>query len=226
VISVPPVQLAGDWLRVPCVDGSQRPYLLFDAAASTSALPSVLDAVEAFVPWYSSAQRAAGYKSQASAIAYQCARLGALTFAGRDTASDDVAIFCRDATEAIHHLAYRLQLSRDDVVITTAAEHHANLLPWSRTATCRYVECGKDGTFDTEDVVAALNQRPRAALLAITGASNITRWMPPLPQIIDAARRRGVPVLADGAQLASHRPLPADADFLAWSGHKTDVPRF
>ena len=150
MISVPPVQLAGDWLRVPCVDGSQRPYLSFDAAASTSPLPSVLDAVEAFVPWYSSAQRAAGYKSQASAIAYQCARLAALTFAGRDTASDDVAIFCRDATEAIHHLAYRLQLSRDDVVITTAAEHHANLLPWSRTATCRYVECGKDGTFDTE----------------------------------------------------------------------------
>jgi selenocysteine lyase/cysteine desulfurase len=224
VISVPPVQLAGDWLRVPCVDGSQRPYLSFDAAASTSALPSVLDAVEAFVPWYSSAQRAAGYKSQASAIAYQCARLAALTFAGRDTASDDVAMFCRDATEAIRHLAYRLQLSKDDVVITTAAEHHANLLPWSRTATCRYVECGKDGTFDTEDVVAALNQRPRAALLAITGASNITGWMPPLPQIIDAAHRRGVPVLADGAQLAPHRPLPADADFLAWSGHKMYAP--
>ena len=135
-----------------------------------------------------------------------------------------MAIFCRDATEAIHHLAHRLQLRWDDVVVTTAADHHANLLPWSRTATCRYVECGKDGTFDTEDVVAALNQRPRVALLAITGASNITGWMPPLPQIIDAAHRRGVPVLADGAQLAPHRPLPADADFLAWSGHKMYAP--
>ena len=61
-------------------------------------------------------------------------------------------------------------------------------------------------------------------LLAITGASNITGWMPPLPQIIDAAHRRGVPVLADGAQLAPHRPLPADADFLAWSGHKMYAP--
>ena len=48
--------------------------------------------------------------------------------------------------------------------------------------------------------------------------------MPPLPQIIDAAHRRGVPVLADGAQLAPHRPLPADADFLAWSGHKMYAP--
>jgi selenocysteine lyase/cysteine desulfurase len=48
--------------------------------------------------------------------------------------------------------------------------------------------------------------------------------MPPLPQIIDAAHRRGVPVLADGAQLAPHRPLPADADFLARSGHKMYAP--
>jgi len=32
------------------------------------------------------------------------------------------------------------------------------------------------------------------------------------------------PVLADGAQLAPHRPLPADADFLAWSGYKMYAP--
>jgi len=50
------------------VDGSQHPYLSFDAAASTSALPSVLDAVEAFVPWYSSAQRAiAQFRTRAQA---------------------------------------------------------------------------------------------------------------------------------------------------------------
>ena len=49
---VVPVALAGDELRVPCVDGGQRRYLSFDAAAATGALPSVLDAVQAFVPWY------------------------------------------------------------------------------------------------------------------------------------------------------------------------------
>ena len=104
------------------------------------------------------------------------------------------------------------------------AEHHANLLPWSRAATCRPVECGEDGTFDTEDVVAALRQRPRPALLAITGASGITGWLPPLRDIIDAAHHHGVPVLADVAQLAPHQPLPAGADFLVWSGHKMYAP--
>jgi selenocysteine lyase/cysteine desulfurase len=34
-----------------------------------------------------------------------------------------------------------------------------------------------------------------------------------------------VPVLVDAAQLATHRPLPAAADFLAWSGHKMHARR-
>src|SRR6185436_14139465 len=32
------------------------------------------------------------------------------------------------------------------------------------------------------------------------------------------------PVLVDAAQLAAHRPMPVDADFLAWSGHKMYAP--
>jgi selenocysteine lyase/cysteine desulfurase len=219
-----PVPLSGDELRVPCLDGGQRRYLSFDTAAATGALQTVLDAVQAFTPWYAGVQGRAGYKSQASAIAYESARLAALTFAGRGTSADDAAVFCGNATEAIRQLAGRLRLSRDDVVVTTLAEHRANLLPWSRAATCRPVGCGRDGTFGPDDVAAALDQRPRPALLAITGASGITGWAPPLPEIIDAAHRRGVPVLADVAQLAPHRPLPAGADFLVWSGHKMYAP--
>jgi len=219
-----PVALSGDDLRVPCVDGHQRRYVSFDAAAATGVLPGVLDAVQAFIPWYASMQGGTGYKSQASAIAYESARLAALTFAGRGTASDDTAVFYSNATEAIRHLAGQLRLSRDDVVVTTIAEHHANLLPWSLAATCRQVECGQDGTFDAGDVAAALDKWPRPALLAVTGASGITGWMPPLQDIIEAAHRRGVPVLADVAQLAPHRPLPASADFLVWSGHKMYAP--
>ena len=133
-------------------------------------------------------------------------------------------MFCRNATEAIRHLAGQLRLGADDIVVTTVAEHHANLLPWSRPARCRYIECGSDGTFYTSDVAAALDQWPRPALLAITAASGITGWMPPLQDIVDAAHHRGVPVLADAAQLAPHRQLPADADFLVWSGHKMYAP--
>ena len=220
----PLVKLVGEDLAVPCLDGVDRPYLSLDAAASTGALPEVAAAVNDFVPWYSSVHRGAGYKSQTSTAAYEAARDAALAFAGR-AGSDHVAIICRNTTEAINHLAYRLRLEPDDVVVSTVAEHHANLLPWARLGTRRrYVDCDAHGRFDTADVVAVLDDGPPAALLAITAASNVTGWMPPIDEIIDAAHDRGVPVLVDAAQLAAHGPLPAAADYTAWSGHKMYAP--
>jgi selenocysteine lyase/cysteine desulfurase len=220
----PPVALLGDDVTVPCADGTEQPYLSLDAAASTAALPAVADRVTTFLPWYSSVHRGAGHKSQASTAAYEDARIAALTFAGRAD-RDDVAIICRNTTEAINHLAYRLRLSPTDAVVTTVVEHHANLLPWTRCpARVRHVTCDRDGTFSLDEVTTALDDGPTPRLLAITGASNVTGWLPPLDAIIAAAHERHVPVLVDAAQLAPHRPLPADADFVAWSGHKMYAP--
>ena len=216
--------LHGDGVAVPCVDGDQRPYLNLDAAASTSAHPAVAQRVQEFLPWYSSVHRGAGYKSRLSTEAYEAARAAALCFAGRAPDGDDVAIICRNTTEAINHLAYRLRLQPDDVVVTTVVEHHANLLPWARLCRRRFVECGPDGTFDVDDLVAALDTGPTPSLLAVTGASNVTGWSPPLDAVIAAAHARSIPVLVDAAQLAPHRPLPAAADYVAWSGHKMYAP--
>ena len=219
-----PVRLVGNDRAVPCIDGSDRPYLSLDAAASTSALPAVADRVHEFLPWYSSVHRGAGYKSQISTAAYEEARAAALGFAGRD-GRDDVAIMCRNTTEAINHLAYRLRLEPDATVVMTVAEHHANLLPWTRLdVRRRFVECGSSGMFSLDSVVDALDSKPTPRLLTITGASNVTGWMPPIDEIIAAAHARGIAVLVDAAQLAPHRPLPATADYIAWSGHKMYAP--
>jgi selenocysteine lyase/cysteine desulfurase len=220
----PPIALVGDGQLVPCVDGAQRPYLNLDAAASTSALPAVANRVREFLPWYSSVHRGAGYRSRQATQAYEQARAAALAFAGRADSGEDIAIICRNTTEAINHLAYRLRLSQDDTVVTTVVEHHANLLPWARLCRRRFVECGRDGTFTAGDVASALDAGPRPRLLAVTAASNVTGWLTPLPEIIEAAHDRGVPVLVDGAQLAAHGPLPSHADFVAWSGHKMYAP--
>jgi len=80
------------------------------------------------------------------------------------------------------------------------------------------------GTFGLDDVVAALDLAPRPVLLAITGASNVTGWLPPIDEICDAAHERGVPVALDAAQLAPHGPLPLGPDFVAFSGHKLYAP--
>ncbi len=218
-----PVSLVGDGMLVPCLDGHSRPYTGLDAAASTSSLETVISRLEAFLPTYSSVHRGAGYKSQLATDAYEEARQAALAFAGRE-GNDDIAIFCRNTTEAINHLAHSLRLTPDDTVVTSVIEHHANLLPWSRAAHCRYVECGADGTFSAQDVADELDRLPTPRLLAVTAASNITGWLPPLDEIIEAAHRRKIPVAVDGAQLAPHGRLPREADFVAWSGHKMYAP--
>ncbi len=218
-----PVRLVGDGMLVPCVDGNERPYVALDTAASTGALEPVLRRVNEFLPVYSAVHRGSGYKSQLSTDAYEDARQAALGFAGRE-GRDDVAVICRNTTEALNHLAYSLRLCPDDIVVTSVAEHHSNLLPWSRVATRRYVECQPDGTFTTADVVAQLDRSPKPRLLTVTGASNITGWLPPIDEIIDAAHDREIPVAVDCAQLAPHRHLPVKADFVTWSGHKMYAP--
>jgi len=215
--------LVGDDREVPVATGELRRYLCFDAGASTAALPEVAAAVNDFLPHYSSVHRGAGWKSQAATAAYEAARAAALRFAGRDE-SDSVAIFCRNTTDALNHLSYRLRLDPNDVVLATVAEHHANLLPWARVAKLRHVEVCREGTFSVADVVAGLEAEPRPRLLTLTGASNVTGWLPPIHEIIEAAHARGVPVCLDAAQLAPHRPIPPEADFVAWSGHKMYAP--
>ena len=66
----------------------------------------------------------------------------------------------------------------------------------------RYVECGPEGTFGVDDVIEGLDASPKPRLLALTGASNVTGWLPSLPAIVEAAHSRGVPVFLDAAQLA------------------------
>jgi len=216
--------LVGAHAPVPCLDGTERPYRDLDCAASTPALQVVADTVNEFLPSYSSVHRGAGYKSRRATAAYEAARDGVHRFARRPADGDDVVVIVRNTTEAINHLAYRLQLGTEAVVVTTVVEHHANLLPWARVARRRWVECGPEGTFGTDDVVRALDDGPAPALLALTGASNVTGWQPPVGEICAQAHARGVEVLLDAAQLAPHRPLPTGPDFVAFSGHKLYAP--
>jgi selenocysteine lyase/cysteine desulfurase len=219
-------RLVGDDVQVPVRGGELCRYVDLDTAATTSASSAVVRAVETFLPWYSSVHRGAGAKSQYSSARYEEARETLVRFAGADPSTHQ-ALFPRNTTEAMNQLAFRLGLTPDDVVVTTAVEHHANILPWRRHARLRVVDVDERGTFGVEDVVAALDATPRPKVLAITGASNVTGWLPDLRSIAAAARERGVLVVVDAAQLAPHRPLEMAAtgiDALALSGHKMYAP--
>ena len=126
-------QYVGDDLWVSVLDGGPRQYVDLDTAATSSASVAVARAVQDFLPWYASVHRGAGIRSQLTSARYEEARETMVRFVGGDP-STHLALFPRNTTEAINLLAFRLGLTKDDVVVTTAVEHHANLLPWRRHA--------------------------------------------------------------------------------------------
>jgi selenocysteine lyase/cysteine desulfurase len=74
---------------------------------------------------------------------------------------------------------------------------------------------------------ALRSARSRIDLVAVTGASNVTGEVWPLPRLAAIAHRHGAQLFVDGAQLAPHRPIDmaaAGVDFLALSGHKLYAP--
>jgi len=217
--------------HVPLLDGSTRPYVNFDNAASTPVLRPVLDKVNAFMTWYSSVHRGSGFKSQVSTEAYEAAHAIALRFVGADPATH-TAIFGKNSTEALNKLANRFPFRPGDVVLTTLMEHHSNDLPWRRVAHVEHVLPDASGALDEAHFDRLLDRYAgRVKLVAVTGASNVTGYINPIHRIAEKAHAAGAQILVDVAQLAPHRavdvrPLddPGHLDYVVLSAHKMYAP--
>jgi selenocysteine lyase/cysteine desulfurase len=75
-------------------------------------------------------------------------------------------------------------------------------------------------------VEVALCDRP-TALLAVTGASNVTGEVLPIDRLAALAHAYGARIFVDAAQLAPHRRIHltlSDVDYVAFSGHKLYAP--
>ncbi|MFW6288569.1 MAG: aminotransferase class V-fold PLP-dependent enzyme, partial [Spirochaetota bacterium] len=143
------------------------------------------------------------------------------------------AVFTKSATEASNIVAFswgRAFLKPGDEILTTEIEHHANLIPWQEVAKqtgaeLRFVELEESGVVTADAVEAALTDRTR--VVALTGMSNVTGFMPPIAEVARLAHARGAIIVVDGAQLVSHHPVNVaelDIDFLIFSGHKMCGP--
>jgi selenocysteine lyase/cysteine desulfurase len=224
-------EIVGLGQEVPLLDGSTRPYVNFDNAASTPAFRYVRDRVVEFLEWYSSVHRGAGYKSQVSTHVYEKAHQVVAEFVGADPVTHSV-IFGKNTTEAINVLADCIELTSDDVVIATASEHHSNDLPWRPRARVAYVMPDGDGAFSLESLAELLKRYAgRVKLVAMTGASNVTGFVPPIHEMAELVHDHGARILVDCAQLAPHRAIevgdvgsPDCLDFVAISGHKMYAP--
>ena len=70
----PLLDVVGRDLEIPTVTGERRRFVQLDYAASAPPLQAVADTVEAFLPWYSSVHRGAGFTSTVSSEALEAAR--------------------------------------------------------------------------------------------------------------------------------------------------------
>ncbi|MFZ5816839.1 MAG: aminotransferase class V-fold PLP-dependent enzyme [Bacillota bacterium] len=218
-------------LEVPLLDGSRRRYVNLDNAASTPPLVEVQEAVERFLPWYSSVHRGSGFKSQLATEALEEARRLLLRFVGADPQSH-AAIFTTNTTEALNRLAQLYHFQPGDVVLISGMEHHANDLPWRAHARVDFAEVTPEGRFDLAALERKLAEHAgRVRLVSVTGASNVTGFVTPIHQVARLAHAHGAKVVVDAAQLAPHRPISiahpdqeASIDFLVLSGHKLYAP--
>ncbi|MCX7022541.1 MAG: aminotransferase class V-fold PLP-dependent enzyme, partial [bacterium] len=196
--------------KVPLATGGTRRYVYLDNAASTPALSPVRDKVDELIGWYSSIHRGTGFKSAVSTHAYERAREIVLDFvgAGKD---DHTAVFSCNTTEAVNKLACSLGYPENPVVLVSSLEHHSNDLPWRRYAELAYLPFSAEGVVDldaTRRLVESLSGR--LALIAVTGASNVTGLLVPVHELAKIAHANGARILVDGAQLAPHVPIRMD----------------
>jgi selenocysteine lyase/cysteine desulfurase len=218
---------------VPLLDGTYRPYINLDNAASTPAFKRVQGAVVEFLAWYSSVHRGAGFKSRVATRAYEDARQVVGRFVGADP-EDHVVIFGKNTTEALNKVAARFPFAVEgrNVVLTSVMEHHSNDLPFRRAARVIHAgvdACGRLDEADFDDKLRTYGER--IGLVAISGASNVTGYVNPVHRLAEKAHAVGAQVLVDCAQLAPHRTIdvgpladPSHLDYVAFSAHKMYAP--
>jgi selenocysteine lyase/cysteine desulfurase len=216
---------------VPVLDGGLVQYVNLDNAATTPPMRAVVDAVQHFLPMAASVHRGSGYKSRFSTTVFEDARRAVGDLVGADPDRDAV-VFTKNTTEAINRFARTMIMARDSVVLTTTLEHHSNLLPWRRRGQVVHVRAEADGSVDENDLDTKLNRYAgRVAVLAVTGASNVTGITPPIHRMAAKVHAVGGRILVDAAQLAGHRRIDMrrhdDAEHLdavAMSAHKVYAP--
>ncbi|WP_231581572.1 family 2A encapsulin nanocompartment cargo protein cysteine desulfurase [Silvibacterium bohemicum] len=209
-----------------------RPLVWLDNAATTQKPQSVIDRLKYFYEHENSNVHRAAHELAARATdAYESAREKVRRFLNASSARE--IIFVRGATEGINLVAQswgRRNIQKDDEIVITWLEHHANIVPWQmlcaeKGAKLRVAPVDSTGQILLDEYEKLLG--PKTRLVALPQVSNALGVVPPAVEMIEAAHRHGAKVLLDGAQSVSHMRVDVqslDCDFFVFSGHKVFAP--
>jgi cysteine desulfurase/selenocysteine lyase len=209
-----------------------RPLVWLDNAATTQKPQSVIDRLKYFYEHENSNVHRAAHELAARATdAYESAREKVRRFLNASSARE--ILFVRGATEGINLVAQswgRQNIQKDDEIVITWLEHHANIVPWQmlcseKGARLRVAPVDSTGQVLLDEYEKLLG--PKTRLVSFPHVSNALGVVTPAPEIIEAAHRYGAKVLLDGAQSVSHMRVDVqafDCDFFVFSGHKVFAP--
>jgi cysteine desulfurase/selenocysteine lyase len=209
-----------------------RPLVWLDNAATTQKPQSVIDRLKYFYEHENSNVHRAAHELAARATdAYESAREKVRRFLNASSTRE--IIFVRGATEGINLVAQswgRRNIQKDDEIVITWLEHHANIVPWQmlcaeKGARLRVAPVDDSGQVLLDEYEKLLG--PKTRLVALPQVSNALGIIPPVSEMIEAAHRHGAKVLLDGAQSVSHMRVDVqslDCDFFVFSGHKVFAP--
>ena len=209
-----------------------KPLIWLDNAATTQKPKSVIDRISYFYEHENSNIHRAAHELAARATdAYEGARQKVARFLNAPSTNE--VIFVRGATEAINLVAKswgKRHIGKDDEIVISWIEHHANIVPWQMLAAetgarLRVAPVDDDGQILLDEFEKLLN--PKTRLVSVTQVSNALGTITPTRQIVQMAHRYGARVLVDGAQSVSHMATDVqalDCDFFVFSGHKVFGP--
>lgn len=209
--------------------GIRKVITYLDHGASTHPPRPVLDGYRDFLEhYYANIHRGNHYLSQKSSILFDKVSEIVREFVDADAARSGV-IFTANTTTALDMASY-LMASIDGATLVSGMEHHSNDLTHRRRGEVRRIAILDDGTLDYDDLERKLASH-KIKLVAITGASNVTGFLPDIARIARLAHANGARILVDGAQLLAHRAVSMRGtgdgdhiDFFAAAGHKAYAP--
>jgi cysteine desulfurase/selenocysteine lyase len=209
-----------------------RPLVYLDNANSTQKPRSVIDTeLRFYTEQYANIHRGVYLLSQEATEAYDRAREIVARFLNAKSSRE--IVFVRGTTEAINLVASSwggANLGPGDEVLISAMEHHSGIVPWqlacaARGASLRVIPVDDDGDLILEEAERLFTSRTK--MLSVIHVSNALGTVNPVKALVAMARKRGVPVLLDGAQTISHRAVDVQdlgCDFYVFSGHKLFGP--
>jgi cysteine desulfurase / selenocysteine lyase len=209
-----------------------RQLIWLDNAATTQKPNAVIDRLSYFYQHENSnIHRAAHTLAARATDAYESAREKTRRFLNASSTRE--MVFVRGTTEGINLVAQawgRRNVQKDDEVVITWLEHHANIVPWQQLCSEKGARLRVAPVNDRGEVILEEYERllgPRTRIVSFSHVSNALGTVTPAREMVEMAHRHGARVLVDGAQAVSHMRTDVqalDCDFYVFSGHKVFGP--